>query len=511
MSSIHFLICCGSFRLQLIAIYCNRRGVWTVHLTRHYSSCSEHALIVAHHIAWLKWTRRAGSSQSCWLRQNKLWFRYIHNINSVNDKISNSKEETLITWSISRLDGGTTESHGWPADSIFIFIFNFAVADFAIPNELELMATYTWEMVVISASWKEFQKINGGAQTVHPLTIHICAVQFVHTRGTHKQRAWLKGQHGSRIALSSLCSWKQVWSSGVAQCLTFCCFLTCPFTTSTSSSSFTLPSTTQEQAAQSVQQEQLREHPLRHAHLQAPSVDKLRHQESLWREDLQSGGNPRTTTPTFFVSALVFCVLFCCCVCVCFFLFLCVCVCVFVVFVDNTPHTSLFLMQWTRTHCCTSNCMAQVLVHASLHPHSHPCVRLDRLFSLFIPHLVPLRVFIICLLLLPEPWPVPLPFPCGFHRGDIPLALRQLRSLALWPKTPLSQVMSPTSLTISTTRRLLKSSSRSNPATQCPRTCLTRGSATRPSEIHKHEFQAHHDRRSIQKIEWSYRVSTRWD
>ena len=38
--------------------------------------------------------------------------------------------------------------------------------------------------------------------------------------------------------------------------------------------------------------------PVHHAHLQAPSVDKLRHQESLWREDLQSGGNPRTTTPT---------------------------------------------------------------------------------------------------------------------------------------------------------------------------------------------------------------------
>ena len=44
-----------------------------------------------------------------------------------------------------------------------------------------------------------------------------------------------------------------------------------PLTTSTSSSSFTLPSTTQEHAAQSVQQEQLREHP-HHAHLQAPSV-----------------------------------------------------------------------------------------------------------------------------------------------------------------------------------------------------------------------------------------------
>ena len=37
-----------------------------------------------------------------------------------------------------------------------------------------------------------------------------------------------------------------------------------------------------------------REHSVHPAHLQAPSVDKLRHQESLWREDLQSGGNPRT-------------------------------------------------------------------------------------------------------------------------------------------------------------------------------------------------------------------------
>ena len=41
-----------------------------------------------------------------------------------------------------------------------------------------------------------------------------------------------------------------------------------------------------------------REHSVHPAHLQAPSVDKLRQQESLWREDLQSGGNPRTTTPT---------------------------------------------------------------------------------------------------------------------------------------------------------------------------------------------------------------------
>ena len=44
------------------------------------------------------------------------------------------------------------------------------------------------------------------------------------------------------------------------------------------------------------------------------------------------------------------------------------------------------------------------------------------------------------------------------------LALRQMRSLAPWPKTPLSQVVSPTSLTTSTTQRQLKSSSRTNPA-----------------------------------------------
>ena len=53
---------------------------------------------------------------------------------------------------------------------------------------------------------------------------------------------------------------------------------------STSSSSPTYPTTQQE-------------HSVDPAHLQVHSVDKRRHQESLWREDLQSGGNPRTTTP----------------------------------------------------------------------------------------------------------------------------------------------------------------------------------------------------------------------
>ena len=56
-----------------------------------------------------------------------------------------------------------------------------------------------------------------------------------------------------------------------------------------------------------------------------------------------------------------------------------------------------------------------------------------------------------------------------------------MRCLALWPVTRLSQVVSPTSSTSPTSQRPLTYSSRSNPATRCPRTCKTRSSATGPS------------------------------
>ena len=127
--------------------------------------------------------------------------------------------------------------------------------------------------------------------TGHPLTTHVCAVQSVHKRGKHRTRLAQElhnifvrpkknlssGRHMSRpLLLSHL-----------------------PFTTSTSSSSFTLPSTTTpKHALQSGPHDLLQEHPVRHAQIHALPVDKLRHQESLWRENLQSGGNPRTT-PTF--------------------------------------------------------------------------------------------------------------------------------------------------------------------------------------------------------------------
>ena len=112
------------------------------------------------------------------------------------------------------------------------------------------------------------------------------AVQSVHKRGTHRTR------------LLHLCAPEKNLSSGLH--MSHPLLLShMPFTTSTSSSSFTLPSTTtQEHAAQSGQHDLLQEHPVHHEHLRALLVDKQRHQESLWRQDLQSGGNPRTTTPT---------------------------------------------------------------------------------------------------------------------------------------------------------------------------------------------------------------------
>ena len=55
--------------------------------------------------------------------------------------------------------------------------------NFTMTNKLDLMAVHIiWEMVVISVPWKEFQKIDGGCRQ----TIHICAVQSGHKRGTHR-------------------------------------------------------------------------------------------------------------------------------------------------------------------------------------------------------------------------------------------------------------------------------------------------------------------------------------
>ena len=123
-----------------------------------------------------------------WRRRNKLWYRYVHNINNVNDKISNSKgEKTSITVSIARLGGGTKSVTGKPARSVFIF--NIAVADFAMANELELMVFHIiWYVVVMSVSWKEFHKIDGSCGQYTHEHYTYSAVQSLHQRGTHRTR-----------------------------------------------------------------------------------------------------------------------------------------------------------------------------------------------------------------------------------------------------------------------------------------------------------------------------------
>ena len=149
-------------------------------------------------------------------------------------------------------------------------------------------------MVVISVSWKEFQEIDEGCrQDTHSVQTSVQYSLFSSAERSHNA---LGSSHTDCsvifVRLKSICHLVLHMSHPLL-------LSHMPYTTSTSSSSFTLPSTTtQEHAAQPAQHDQLQEHPRHHELLQALPVDKLRHQESLWRENLRGGGNPRTTTPT---------------------------------------------------------------------------------------------------------------------------------------------------------------------------------------------------------------------
>ena len=146
---------------------------------------------------------------------------------------------------------------------------------------------------MISVSWKEFQKLDRGVDRTPTHNTHLCSTLCSQARNVnHAFGSSNHGLHFIFVRLKRICHPELHMSLPLLRSHL-------PFTTSTSSSSFTLPSlTTPEHAQQSGQHDLLQEHLVHHAHLQALPVDKLRHQESLWREDRQSGGNPRTTTPT---------------------------------------------------------------------------------------------------------------------------------------------------------------------------------------------------------------------
>ena len=131
-------------------------------------------------------------------------------------------------------------------------------------------STSSDKKVVISVSWKEFQRIDGRVQTGHPLTKHICAVQFVQCTNNAL---------GSRASTAQelqchLCALENK-SSHLVRCMSHPWLFSHALSSMNTSCSSPTYHTTQ------------REHPAHHAHFQAPSVDKLRRPESLWREDLQ--------------------------------------------------------------------------------------------------------------------------------------------------------------------------------------------------------------------------------
>ena len=66
-----------------------------------------------------------------------------------------------------------------------IFIFNFAAADFAVANKLELIGNLRHPRNGGDFGFLErIPENRRGVNTGHPLTIHICAVQSVHKCGT---------------------------------------------------------------------------------------------------------------------------------------------------------------------------------------------------------------------------------------------------------------------------------------------------------------------------------------
>ena len=78
-----------------------------------------------------------------------------------------------------------------------------------------------------------------------------------------------------------------------------------------------------------------------------------------------------------------------------------------------------------------------------------------------------------------------------------------MRNLTLWSTTLLSQVVTPSSSTTTTSERPLKFSSRSPPATAGPRTCMTRRSVTTPSverSLHHCSLRSEKNQRAVDKL-----------
>ena len=171
--------------------------------------------------------------------------------------------------------------------------------------------------------------------------------------------------------------------------------------------------------------------------------------------------------------------------------------------VDSTPHTTLSLAQRTcLIMCCTTHWLKCLVECVSCHLHGHPRCAVVRSLTL-------------CSLPCSSPCVSPISSSSSNLNPDLYLffhvvvigAKNQWHSAqwGIWPlgRKRLSQDTSPTSLTTSTSRKPLKSSSGTNPATRCPRTCLTRNSTTRPSaerSLYHCSFRSEKNQRTKDKL-----------
>ena len=212
-----------------------------------------------------------------WRKRGNPWDRYVQNTSNVNDKISNSKEEkTSISMSIGKLHGGTTESHGGNPQTASSYSTSQWHTSW---NSWQPTSSEKWWWFRFAGT--KSRKSTGSVDKTPTHNAHLCSTLCSQARnGSHALGSRASKAQVTRIALSSLCAWKE-------SCHLVCnmshplLFSHLPFTTSTSSSSFTLPSTTtQEHAAQSVNHDQLQEHPAEWRKAAHDSSHRLRTQKS---------------------------------------------------------------------------------------------------------------------------------------------------------------------------------------------------------------------------------------
>ena len=126
-----------------------------------------------------------------WQKRNNLWDRYV--------QTSTRRSTIRITTSIAKLDGCTTESHGETRRQRL----HLQLRSGKLHNGKRVGAhgsPHHLRNGVISVSWKEFQKIDGGVDRTPTHNPHLCSTVCSQARNAH--HALGSSHHG----LQSMCA-----------------------------------------------------------------------------------------------------------------------------------------------------------------------------------------------------------------------------------------------------------------------------------------------------------------